>query len=656
MSGIQSYLAALAVFSELYDNKKDVLSVLWEFIKYILIKNRIWQFKLEDIKEALKVEYNFDNIPNAVLKTLFRKSEIKDYIQYDKEIYNVTPLLKKKSENIYIAESEEQNKRISIFISDLKDYVKEHNQDIEISDKDILNALQEYLLQEKQTSKLAVVINEYVVERKELNKDVYDVLNQIKEGFILYEGLSWCDDLNELEYWKTPLTLYYDMDIIFYMAGFSGEIYLTIFNEMHTMIKEMNSVYARKHKGKRCIYTKYFPEVKDQIDEYFDIAQQIIENKKSLDPSQTAMRYLVTTCDTPSQLARKRSDLDILLKNNGILEDDKSVFYSVDQHIDNIESNELINKYAKSESKEKVERYLRRINYINILRKGHECKNFKTCEVLLVTRNKLCGLIDNDEDSKIKNQFSRVISPETLTSKMWFLLNKGFGKNKLPLSLDVLTQAKVIMAHQINKDISVVYEKLIEEYKTGKVSIEQATACIMKVRQISILPENVSAQVLAETHSMSESSIQELVKKYEEENRENKEKEQQVYELQSEIVELKREKEASERKVIQEIAASQEKDDIIKQNSENITQKNDEIENLKKELNNYKEKEDNIKRILHWTSIGVFVIMMILTIIFFVMKQEQFAKISSLVGVVDFLLGMGKKYIGKQTKSNTRQS
>ena len=56
-------LAALAVFGALYDAKKDIYSVLCEFIKQIfVIKGLHSIFSVEGLREELVSQFGFDNI------------------------------------------------------------------------------------------------------------------------------------------------------------------------------------------------------------------------------------------------------------------------------------------------------------------------------------------------------------------------------------------------------------------------------------------------------------------------------------------------------------------------------------------------------------------------------------------------------------------
>lgn len=53
-------MASLAVFRELYnDNESDIFSVIAAFAKNIIIKEKIYQFELQDFCLKLNNEYGF---------------------------------------------------------------------------------------------------------------------------------------------------------------------------------------------------------------------------------------------------------------------------------------------------------------------------------------------------------------------------------------------------------------------------------------------------------------------------------------------------------------------------------------------------------------------------------------------------------------------
>ena len=60
------YLTSLALFRELYDNKKNIYDVLSEFIRYTILTKNIHQFNTREITDLLNEMYDF-SVPEAVV-------------------------------------------------------------------------------------------------------------------------------------------------------------------------------------------------------------------------------------------------------------------------------------------------------------------------------------------------------------------------------------------------------------------------------------------------------------------------------------------------------------------------------------------------------------------------------------------------------------
>jgi hypothetical protein len=80
---------------------------------------------------------------------------------------------------------------------------------------------------------------------------------------------------------------------------------------------------------------------------------------------------------------------------------------------------------------------------------------------------------------------------EFLTERLWFKLNKGFGKNPTPHSFDVITKAKIVISSQFNNKISDEYNKLNKKYKSGEIDEKSTALLIAELRQKSFNPDAI---------------------------------------------------------------------------------------------------------------------------------------------------------------------
>lgn len=137
-------IAALAVFRKLYDYKKSIYDILYNFIISIIFDKNIQIFSLRDMKEYLKEIYNFE-IPDSIIKTTLKR---KDGITLSNEIYSINYNILKNNnfvdENISLA-SNTNNDILDIIHAYVENYNKK-----KIDKKEIMESLCSILLDNKE--------------------------------------------------------------------------------------------------------------------------------------------------------------------------------------------------------------------------------------------------------------------------------------------------------------------------------------------------------------------------------------------------------------------------------------------------------------------------------------------------------------------------
>ncbi len=72
----------------------------------------------------------------------------------------------------------------------------------------------------------------------------------------------------------------------------------------------MKSIMLHERKsGNSLIKLKYFSETKDEVDEFFRVAEQIVRGEAVLNPYNTAMNQLVNGCKSPSEINTKENSI-----------------------------------------------------------------------------------------------------------------------------------------------------------------------------------------------------------------------------------------------------------------------------------------------------------------------------------------------------------
>ena len=101
-----------------------------------------------------------------------------------------------------------------IIIDNLISYIKEKSEKkLEPFDRtEVEVAFRNYLLDECVEDEYAKYISAFIIEKAE-DENYVKKINEIREGHILYNGLSLNKRVSELG-WKSKLTIYLDMEII----------------------------------------------------------------------------------------------------------------------------------------------------------------------------------------------------------------------------------------------------------------------------------------------------------------------------------------------------------------------------------------------------------------------------------------------------------
>jgi len=414
-------LASLAVFRELYNNEKDIYGIICEFLKEIITAQAKHQFTLTEITALLNETYDF-KIPEAVVSTSlnrFKNALTKSsglYTVADYATFNITGKLTNKHNEI-----KNNNETIICNLFKFIEAVKKTTLTEDERTK-ITHSFCSFIIDETTSQEFSDYISSYIVKEKQ-NANFTSQLNTIKEGVVLYTGLKYNSSLNELGSWNTKLTIFLETEILFHFAGYNGQLYQILFNDLFSLIKEINQASLRKT-NKRLIHLKYFSEVKNEIEGFFKKAEYIVQGRDKANPSKTAMTTILDGCKTPADVVVKKSNFYEFLKRNLILEDDYPNYYSTHNHKYNIEDQDLLKDLSKKIGVDDLSSYLKYLNFINIHRKGNNNNTFERIGFVLLSGTANTLRLAWDESIKSSGDIPLASNLSFLTNKLWFKLNK----------------------------------------------------------------------------------------------------------------------------------------------------------------------------------------------------------------------------------------
>lgn len=252
----QKCLASMAVFSQMHNAKKGVYDIIRSFIISFLTNNRKYKFPISEIVYEINEYYNF-NIPSAVIQTALKGI---NGVTKNDNIYTVDYEIIPCYCDMKMEEALANNEKI---FDDLVEYING------ITSEKMTNTRREllfknfcsFLLNNNIITKDTEYISAYIISNDN-NILLQNQLNEIKEGIIIYSGITTDADLSKLGYWSNTLYIYLDTEILFHIAGLNGDYYLQQACDFMSLVKEIN-------RKKKYVYLKYFIEVEKEIENFF---------------------------------------------------------------------------------------------------------------------------------------------------------------------------------------------------------------------------------------------------------------------------------------------------------------------------------------------------------------------------------------------------
>lgn len=471
-------------------------------------------------------------------------------------------------------ELEEYDLKSRALMSSLIKYVKnEKDKDQEISEEKLTREFTSFLLDDSFNGDYSSIISKFIIEN-DTDVNFLKNINQIKEGAVLFSGINYTSDISKLT-WKSNINLYVETEILFHLAGYNGIFFQKLANDMFQLINEMN-----QKNNKRIISIRYYKEVSEDIDHFFGTAEEIVKGNKIVDIGNVAMDEIVRDCSTPADVINKRSRFTNILKQYSISEADSLNYYSPEYHNFNIESQKIVEKYGlATENKEK---YLKHLNYTNILRKKDEINS----ENLSLKESKHLVITEVGKILQMANDFNKenedfnaplAISMSSLTNRLWFDLNKGFGSEYLPSTFNILEKSRLVLSNILTQTVAKQYDKVKESYKKGELSEEDLNENIIELRKKMMKPEDIDREQLnniddiinpngLEIYKSGKERLEKKVKKLEHDNNireldrqkiieEKKHAEKEVENSKKEITRISNEKRIQIQKRINDIEA-----------------------------------------------------------------------------------------------------
>lgn len=584
-----SVLASYATLKSLSDDKKyqGPYQMLREFIRYIIISGSLYSFTSVEMKNLLAKHFGF-SIPEAVVKTSLKNM---NGVSLDHGTYSVSGS-ELDSNSIFQDKKKEADDYESLIIQQLAEYICNRTGDLHINDEMLTEELTRFLTEDvsPKPGKYTDLIGEFILTHSD-DKKIQEGLDRIREGSILYMGL--CYNIGETGSITKPLTLYLGTEILFSLAGYNGEIFHQFACDFFEQVRLANTGATPK------IVLRYFADIKKEIDDFFNIACEIVEGKRYRLLDKPAMKAITNGCNTSADVDIKKSDFYHLLQFSfGIAEDPNNDYYGEEFFSSNLESFDYEDETDKDKKKELA---VKLISHINKLRNGNSYNNDIESEYLIVTNTKATLLISKEQSDIIKESknwdhiCNFAVSLDRITSLLWYKLGNGFARKSIPSSVTAVLKARVVLSSSIAKNAEKAFSEIKKQFEAGTLSESQVAARIITLKKKPSLPEELSGDNIEEIMDFSPEYLCRFEEEFKNSQDTIKEKDALIESIKADSQRVLLEKNsaiASKDGIIEELKADAISKDAI------IQGKNDENAKMSKELERYhlKEAEENRQR------------------------------------------------------------
>lgn len=550
-------LASVALFRKLYDKEdyKNIYDILAEFIRGAIIYETKLTYTSEEIKGILKKVYGFDILESVIRTTLRSRFEGKV-----KKVLNSYSFEQSVKDNFEKIEEEliTVNNQNESLIKNLYTYISEQlKREISKEEEEkIFENFTHFTMDNGYSDQYSELIGAFVV-KNEHNIDFTNNLSSIREGIILYQGLSYTADLNELGKWDTDLDVFLAPEHLFNVLGYNGILFQEIFNDFYNLVNDINKANKTTSKNRdKKIRLFYLPETKSEIDSFFFVGEKIISGKVTIDPSKNAMEALIKGANSVSDIKTKQVNFYNQLKLKGIIE--HKIEFDATKHARyNVVDQNTIKEFETEAKKNKkpfdeefCHNQLVLFSKINLKRLGRNSLPFEKVSDIYITENAVSKYLAHNNAVKFQKEdtaFAKDI--DFAISRFWFKLKKGFNNNNdLPKSFDLINKAKIIISSYTNNAVAREYHKITKQFKEGHLNEEDVVRLNIELKEKSNVPEYVNDYNIDDTLAfLKDESFIESIK------RENERKDTKLDELGQKLAKYeRRDEEERQLKILEE--------------------------------------------------------------------------------------------------------
>lgn len=456
-------ICSLATWRSLRQGKKTQFDVLDAFCGNIIAEHySTTHFEIRDIADKMVEAYGL-KVPDAIIKYLL-DNNFKDYLHRTKDGKYGTSKNIAKSQSI-IETMGNYDHQCKLFEKDFQEFLKKNKKNKNIS-QDFMQILSNYLLRDEANKEDVIYLCQFLHKNEAQYKDLLQI---IKEGVILYEGLNYRIETKKT---KEKIMLFLDTEILFHALGYNGDSYKQNFDDFYKLVCRYDSSHL--------LMPLYYTEmVKEEISSMFEFARKVKEKNNADYKPTSVMSYLMTNCKDKTDIDseetrffhRLEKEFHIKLYNESY--DDLLGEFS--QY--NIESKEALDTIKQEYSRKfenankdidkEVDEALKALNYINMIRRCNPKDLFKSKALLLTDTGIINRIAWNKEvmDEKtipLSNPLNFFIQ------RLWEFLEVSLGEIIKLKSNNPIFNLQIAFKKILYEDISKQYERAKADFKKNR--------------------------------------------------------------------------------------------------------------------------------------------------------------------------------------------
>lgn len=521
MNNNQTMISVAMLEAVWQSRKKDMIDLITPFVMYATatLTSPGEKINIQKVQNYVQQNYAYTDMPESIIKKVFARNPYSSVERKNHNYYLVSPI------DSQISQMDSRRKECEQYLRVLGEklsiYLNLHCKKASgFTDSRAIDCLHTFFSRyglQIGTDDLASVsispkdyeidyyIARFIFECKDADNEEYVYLNDLIKGYFLRLALyiqPENGDIKSANYSNT--TFFYDTPFLIDLLGYSGSERESKAVLLHKMLQRQN--------GKFC----YFPHIKQEV---IDI---LYAYKCSLNPEATSNSD--RTLDGLNRRGYNANDVDreikllpsILESRFGIVEHDIPSYDtkddgSVDEKkmLGETELKQFIRNNTPHYTESNLENDVKSVLAIHRLRGDYVSYDIETCRFIFVTNNYDFTRAFNIyyKENVSKRTFQLIISDSNLSAITWI---KCGEVNDLPES-ELLKNAYCALQPipEIMKKVDEVLQKL---KLSGQLRPEQ----IVALRADRVFRNEIWLSSFGEVDSITETSVQEAQKKYEE--------------------------------------------------------------------------------------------------------------------------------------------